>query len=327
MSRADVTRGTGTEVIVGVPAVLRSEAICQVMQLARRMAQASASVLITGESGAGKELVARAIHHYSLRSSMPWVDVNCGALPENLVESELFGYEKGAFSGADQSKKGLFELAHTGTLFLDEISELDSRAQVKLLRVLDGVPYFRLGGTKKVSVDVRIVAASNLNLEEAIRVGQFRSDLFHRLSQVQIHVPPLRERPEDIVPLAEFFAHQHDPLLRLASDTQEVLRQYHWPGNVRELRNAVMRAAILAPGEEIRPGDLPGGIGDASSLKPIISSTSLEEMQRRMILHVLDQTGGHHKKAAELLGISRRTLTRKLKTYGVRDAQESLTSC
>lgn len=259
--------------------------------------------------------------------ALPWVDVNCGALPENLVESELFGYEKGAFSGADQSKKGLFELAHTGTLFLDEISELDSRAQVKLLRVLDGVPYFRLGGTKKVSVDVRIVAASNLNLEEAIRVGQFRSDLFHRLSQVQIHVPPLRERPEDIVPLAEFFAHQHDPLLRLASDTQEVLRQYHWPGNLRELRNAVMRAAILAPGEEIRPGDLPGGIGDASSLKPIISSTSLEEMQRRMILHVLDQTGGHHKKAAELLGISRRTLTRKLKTYGVRDAQESLTSC
>ncbi len=327
MSKADTTQDTGTEVIAGLPAVVRSEVIRQVLDLARRVGQTNASVLITGESGVGKELVARAIHHCSLRCSMPWVDVNCGALPDHLVESELFGYEKGAFSGADQSKKGLFELAHTGTLFLDEIGELDSRAQVKLLRVLDGVPYFRLGGTKKISVDTRIVAASNRDLEDAIRVGKFRSDLFHRLSQVQIHVPPLRERPEDIVPLAEFFAHQHDPLLRLTADTQEVLRQYHWPGNVRELRNAVMRAAILAPGEEIRPGDLPEGIGGPASLKPTIPLTSLEEMQRRMILHVLDQTGGHHKKAAELLGISRRTLTRKLKTYGVKDAQESLVAC
>ena len=327
MSKANRTQETGTEVIAGLPVVVCSEAIRQVLHLARRVGQTNASVLITGESGVGKELVARAIHDYSLRCSMPWVDVNCGALPENLMESELFGYEKGAFSGADQPKKGLFELAHTGTLFLDEIGELDSRAQVKLLRVLDGVPYFRLGGTKKISVDTRIVAASNRNLEEAIRVGQFRSDLFHRLSQIQIHVPPLQERPEDIVPLAEFFAHQHDPRLRLAADTLEVLRQYHWPGNVRELRNAVMRAAILASGEEIRPGDLPGGMGDTSSLEPTISLTSLEEMQRRMILRVLDQTGGHHRKAAELLGISPRTLTRKLKSYGVRDAQESLVSC
>jgi len=328
MSKANRTQDTGTEVIGGLPVVICSEALRQVLHLARRVGQTNASVLITGESGVGKELVARAIHDYSLRCSMPWVDVNCGALPENLIESELFGYEKGAFSGADQSKKGLFELAHTGTLFLDEIGELDSRAQVKLLRVLDGVPYFRLGGTKKISVDTRIVAASNRNLEEAIGEGKFRSDLFHRLSQVQIHVPPLRERPEDIIPLAEFFAHQHDPSLRLAADTQEVLRQYQWPGNVRELRNAVMRAAILAAGEEIRPGDLPGEMGGGTSLlEPTVSLTSLEEMQRRMILRVLDQTGGHHKKAAELLGISPRTLTRKLKSYGVRDAQETLVPC
>jgi len=211
MSENTAVQGPEFAVLLGMPVVIRSEAMRQVMQLVQRVAQTTASVLITGESGAGKELIARALHQFSLRCNMPWVDVNCGALPEHLMESELFGYERGAFSGADKMKQGLFDLAHMGTLFLDEIGELDPRMQVKLLRVLDGVPYFRLGGVKKVSVDARIITATNQNLEEGIRAGKFRSDLFHRLSQLHIHVPPLRERHEDIGALAEFFLHRHDP--------------------------------------------------------------------------------------------------------------------
>ncbi len=310
-----------------MPAVVRSQAMLLVMQLARRVAQTSASVLVTGESGAGKELIARALHHYSLRCNMPWVDVNCGALPEHLVESELFGYEKGAFSGADKPKQGLFELAHSGTLFLDEIGELDPRMQVKLLRVLDGVPYFRLGGVRKISVNTRIIAATNQNLEEATQAGRFRSDLFHRLSQVHIHVPPLRERHEDILALAEFFLHQHDPRLRFAADAAEALCRYNWPGNVRELRNTVMRAAILVAGSEVCHSDLPEGLRNAAPAKPNLPISTLEEMERQMIIQVLDQTGGHHTKAAQVLGISRRTLTRKLKSYGYADECQSLAAC
>src|SRR5881409_2431588 len=182
--------------ILGLPAVIHSAAMRRVMDMVKRVAQTDASVLITGESGVGKELVARALHEQSLRCNSPWVDLNCGALPEHLVESELFGFEKGAFSGATQTKQGLLELAHPGTLFLDEIGDLDSRLQVKLLRVLDGAPYYRLGGLKKISPDVRIVAATNRDLEKDIEAGKFRSDLFHRLTQVHIHVPPLRERPK-----------------------------------------------------------------------------------------------------------------------------------
>ena len=196
---------------LGLSAIIASQPMQNLMQLVIRVAQTNATVLITGESGSGKELVARAVHHYSLPCTKPWVDLNCGALPEHLIESELFGYEKGAFSGADSMKPGLFEAASTGTLFLDEIGELDIKTQVKLLRVLDGVPYYRLGGTKKVTVDVRVVAATNVNLEDAIQCGKFRADLFHRLSPIQIRVPPLRERIEDIGPLASFFLDQHDP--------------------------------------------------------------------------------------------------------------------
>jgi len=322
-----LTQGPVTEILLGMPAVIRSEAMLRVMDLVRRVAQTSASVLVTGESGTGKELVARALHHYSLRCNMPWVDVNCAALPEHLVESELFGYEKGAFSGADRPKQGLFEMAHTGTLFLDEIGELDPRMQVKLLRVLDGVPYFRLGGVKKVSVDARVLAATNQDLEQGIRAGKFRSDLFHRLSQVRIHVPSLRERPEDILALADFFLHQHDPRLRLSSEAEEILLCYPWPGNVRELRNTVMRVAILASGSEIRASDLPSEVRSASPTKPTASPTRLEEMERQIILQVLDRTGGHHTKAAQMLGISRRTLRRKLKRYGEGHACENLVAC
>src|SRR3984885_14368152 len=196
---------------IGVPAVFASEAMQRLLALVEKVAVTNATVLITGESGSGKEIVARAIHHYSMRSSKSWVDLNCAALPENLLESELFGHEKGSFSGADACKPGLFEIADRGTLFLDEIGDLDPRMQVKLLRVLDGASYYRVGGVRKVSVDVRLVAATNQDLGLAVQEGLFRSDLFHRLCQIRLTVPPLRERLEDIRPLAEFYLARHDP--------------------------------------------------------------------------------------------------------------------
>jgi two-component system NtrC family response regulator len=289
------------------------------IQLVIKVAQTNATVLITGESGSGKELVARAIHHYSLRCTKPWVDLNCGALPEHLIESELFGYEKGAFSGAESMKPGLFEAASTGTLFLDEIGELDTKTQVKLLRVLDGVPYYRLGGTKKVAVDVRVVAATNVNLEDAIQGGKFRTDLYHRLNPIQIRVPALRERAEDVGPLASFFLQQHDPRRRFTPEAVEVLERYSWPGNVRELRNVVTRTAIYSAGEEIGPGDLPHEIAGKRTPTTLASqetgSYSLDGLEQHTIFKVLAQTGGHQQKAADILGISRRTLIRKLKLY------------
>src|SRR3984885_13724736 len=220
---------------LGMPAVISSPGMRQLIELAERIAQTSAAVLITGESGSGKELIARAVHHYSLRCAKPWVDVSCAALPENLVESELFGYEKGAFSGADSPKQGLFELANHGTLFLDEIGELEPRMQVKLLRVLDGVAYYRLGGVRKVTVDVRVVAATNQNLEQMVRTGDFRGDLYHRLGQICLYVPPLRERPEDIMPLAEHFLKQSNARSYFSGSAQGELQRYQWPGNIREL--------------------------------------------------------------------------------------------
>src|SRR5262245_1123 len=228
-----------THSFVGMPVVVKSKAMLDLLSLAERAARMNVAVLITGETGSGKELIARAIHHYSLRHSKPWVDVNCAALPEHLIESELFGYEKGAFSGADSTKQGLFELAHTGTLFLDEIGELEPKMQVKLLRVLDGTPYYRLGGVRKISVDVRILAATNQDLEQATEKGAFRRDLYHRLSQIQIQVPALRERVDDIVPLAEFFLQKQNAELGLSRDAKQALRSHSWPGNVRELRNIV----------------------------------------------------------------------------------------
>jgi two-component system, NtrC family, response regulator PilR len=310
--------------IHGLPAVIRSAAMRRVMEMVKRVAQTDASVLITGESGVGKELVARALHEQSLRCNSPWVDLNCGALPEHLVESELFGFEKGAFSGATQTKQGLLELAHPGTLFLDEIGDLDSRLQVKLLRVLDGAPYYRLGGLKKISPDVRIVAATNRDLEKDIAGGKFRSDLFHRLSQVHIAVPPLRERPEDIPVLAEFFLReQNQNNVGIAPAALEELRNLPWPGNVRELRNVVIRASIMRSGNEIQVEDLPLGKQKTSPQSAPVAA-SLEEMERQMIFRALDQTSGHHERAAKVLGISRRTLTRKLKKYEAANALEAV---
>jgi transcriptional regulator with PAS, ATPase and Fis domain len=299
---------------LGMPAVYSSEPMRQLLLMVERVALSNASVLVCGESGSGKELIARAIHHYSLRSSKPWVDVSCAALPEHLIESELFGYDKGAFSGADSNKQGLFELAHGGTLFLDEVGELEPKMQVKLLRVLDGTPYYRLGGVRKIAVDVRVIAATNRNLEEAIAEGRFRRDLFHRLSQIDLKVPPLRDRVDDILPLAQFFLEQQNARLRFAPDAIAKLERYSWPGNIRELRNVVIRAAVLTRDAEIRAHQLPVELV-AAAAQTKTSVSDLGGMERQMIFEVLEKTGGHHQRAAELLGISRRTLSRKLKLY------------
>jgi len=301
-------------------AVIRSERMKSVFRLVEKIARTNATVLIGGESGSGKEVVARALHNLSLRCERPWVDVNCGALPDHLVESELFGYEKGAFSGAEGQKAGMFELANGGTLFLDEIGDLDAKMQVKLLRVLDGVPYYRLGGTRKVSVDTRIVAATNKNLEASVEAGTFRSDLFHRLNQVSIQVPPVRERREDIVPLAYYFLRQVDPRLELSEDAMNVLEAYRWPGNVREIRNVITRAAVLAESWEICGADLNLKV---SSLKPAAGPElrgQLDGVEEQMIREALEKSGGRQDIAAELLGISRRTLLRRLKEYKSRSA-------
>jgi transcriptional regulator with PAS, ATPase and Fis domain len=318
-----------TKTFLGMPAIVSSPAMRQLLELVERIAQTNAAVLITGESGSGKELIARAIHHYSLRCAKPWVDVSCAALPEHLVESELFGYEKGAFSGADSAKPGLFELANLGTLFLDEIGELEPRMQVKLLRVLDGVPYFRLGGVRKVAVNVRVVAATNQDLEVMVRTGQFRNDLYHRLGQICLCVPPLRERVDDIVPLAGYFLGQSNPRSFFSGEALRALQRHAWPGNVRELRNVVTKAAVLSRNLEIRVDDLmlaplgPPAMPRSAEASP---AANLNGMEKNAILQVLAQTNGHQQRAAELLGISRRTLSRKLKLYGREAVRESCAS-
>ena len=295
---------------VGMPVVLRSECMVRLLDLCRRIAQTSAAVLITGESGTGKEVIARALHQYSLRSANQWVDVNCGSLPESLIESELFGYEKGAFSGAAAAKPGLFEVANKGTVFLDEVGELDPRMQVKLLRVLDGASYYRLGGVRKVSTDARVIAATNRDLSEEIAGGRFRSDLFHRLSQFRVHVPPLRERPEDAIAIAEYFLEQQEGSPRLADDAVRFITGYSWPGNIRELRNAITSAAVLASGPLIHASDL-----RPVSVNTPVSDLKLEDLERRTIRQALAAASGHQQRAAEWLGISTRTLSRKLKRY------------
>ncbi len=306
-----------THEFLGIPAIVASDSMKRILSLAARVAPSTAAVLITGESGSGKEVVARAIHHHSPRAAKSWVDVNCAALPENLLESELFGHEKGAFSGAESAKPGLFELAHEGTLFLDEIGDLDLRMQVKLLRILDGAPYYRLGGIKKVSVDVRIVTATNQDLRAAVSQGRFRSDLYHRLSQIAISVPPLRERREDIAPIAAHFLYAQNPDFHLRADAIEVLMSHSWPGNVRELRNVVVRTAVLSQGPEITAADLPEELTRASFSEDIQNLTHLGGLERDAIAQALEDNRGHQQRAADRLGISKRTLQRKIKSYGL----------
>ena len=300
--------------------VLSSPIMHQFMRMVDRVASHTESVLITGETGTGKELIAHSIHHSSNRRNKPWVDINCAALPENLVESELFGYEKGAFTGADSSKPGLFELADKGTLFLDEIGELQLQTQVKLLRVLDGYPFYRLGGHRKIKVDVRIVAATNQDLDAAVAAGRFRQDLFHRLGQFQLRVPPLRERPEDIVALAEHFLALKSPKGSFAPDAISALLSHPWLGNVRELRNLIARVAVESTEPEIRKAQITA----AMSGNPVAQRQSasmpvgnLDSMEEQMIIRALERSGGHRSQAADQLGISRRTLSRKLKEYNI----------
>ena len=320
ISQSRKARGIISRKVDDTEFILASPAMHRFIGLVERVASHNETVLITGETGTGKELIARTIHETSSRRSKPWVDINCAALPENLVESELFGYEKGAFSGADASKPGLFELADKGTLFLDEIGELQLQTQVKLLRVLDGQPFYRLGGHRKIRVDVRIVAATNQDLESAVREGRFRQDLYHRLGQFQLRVPPLRERPEDIVALAEHFLRLKAPGKNFSEQAISALLSHGWPGNIRELRNLVARMAMETPGTEIDFSRLSAALtGEPSALRQTASMpvSNLESMEEQMIIKALERTGGQRTLAAEQLGISRRTLSRKLKEYSI----------
>ncbi|HEX3584924.1 MAG TPA: sigma 54-interacting transcriptional regulator [Candidatus Angelobacter sp.] len=306
--------------------IVRSDALKRVMKLVEQVACHPAAVLIVGETGTGKEMIARAIHSHSLRCNKPWVDVNCAAIPEHLVESELFGYEKGAFSGADTQKIGYFEMADGGTLFLDEIGDLDPKVQVKLLRVLDGVPYYRLGGNKKVDVDVRVVAATNQNLEELVRAGRFRNDLYHRLAEFKLEIPPLRERPEDLLAIAEQILHQHYPNSRFTNDAVTALLTHGWAGNVRELRNSIFRAIMLARNAhvEITAAELKLNQGAPLSEGKAPLNRDLDQLERQIVFDALERVGGNQGKAAEALGISRRTLLRKLKTYREHESETAV---
>ncbi|HKL48042.1 MAG TPA: sigma-54 dependent transcriptional regulator [Desulfuromonadales bacterium] len=291
------------------------------------VAPTEATVLITGESGTGKELVAEAVHHNSLRQNKPLIKVNCAALHENLLESELFGHERGAYTGAADQRKGRFELADKGTLFLDEIGDMSPTTQAKILRVLQDGEIERLGGTKTLKVDVRLIAATHQDLERMVDEGRFRRDLYFRLNVVPLHLPPLRERPMDIPALAEHFLDRYreqnrKDIRNFHPETMETLLAYPWPGNIRELENAVERAVILCLGEQILPKHLPHQVQQAyrdSNERPFAIRTglSLKDMEKELILSTLRQTGDNRTQAAKILGITRQTLQNKLREYGL----------
>jgi len=308
-----------------------------------KVAQSAAAVLIRGETGTGKELVARAIHEHSPRRAKPFVAVNCGALPENLVESELFGYARGAFTGAEADKPGRFESADGGTLFLDEVGELPLATQVKLLRFLDSRIIERLGSVRSIRLDVRILAATNRDLPAAIEAGQFRPDLFYRLAVIQIDVPPLRHRPQDILPLAEHFLNQlaepGRPPSPIGKAAAKLLAGYAWPGNVRELRNAMENAAVVSGGGPLLPAHLPESVraGPAAGKPPSepgdealrqylealwardggLYRPAVEQLERALFKRVLAQTRGNRAAAAQRLGLHRNTLRKKLRQLGL----------
>jgi len=307
------------------PMVVASPALQAIVEQLKRVAATKATVLVRGESGVGKELVARAIHDSSDRRGGPFVCLNCAALSETLLESELFGHEKGAFTGATERKFGKFESAHKGTLMLDEIGEMSPNIQAKFLRVLEGHPFERVGGSTRVQVDVRVVAATNRNLEEAVAAGEFRRDLYFRLKVVEILVPPLRRRPEDVEAIAQHFLQRFaaETGRRIRGYTPEALqamRTYHWPGNIRELRNCVERAVVLAQGEWIDVQDMalshlaaPGESGRQSmSRTAAFVPATIDEVEHRHVMATLEAVGGNKTKAAAMLGIERSTLDRKL---------------
>jgi two-component system, NtrC family, response regulator AtoC len=317
-----------------------SAAFVEIMKLVGRVAKTNLPVLITGESGTGKEVVARAIHRRSPRASGPFVAVNCGAIPSELIESELFGHVRGSFTGASSDRRGLWQEADTGTAFLDEITETTHAFQVKLLRALQEGEIRRVGSNHTQRVDVRVIAASNRDIEEECRAGRFRQDLFYRLNAVTIHLPPLRERREDILPLARHFAERScAPGQRAAGISREaahLLESYDWPGNVRELENAVVRAAALCD-QSIRAEDLPDRVrlgalrgaveleGAAAAAEPRADDEliSLAEVESRHIARVLSRMGGNKQAAARVLGINRTTLQRILKRYDLEPARDA----
>ncbi len=301
----------------------RSRKLLEAMELASKAAPTTASLLITGESGTGKELIAYHVHRNSSRSRGPYVHVNCAALSESLLESELFGHERGAFTGAVSQRKGRFERAHGGTLLLDEISETTPRLQAELLRVLEQQDFERLGGSEPVRVNVRVVATSNRRLAEQVAAGRFREDLYYRIAGIMVTVPPLRERAEDIPELVWHFVNLHAREVRRRIDRldDEMLgrfREYHWPGNVRQLRNVVRAALILGDGPTLSLEGVPSLVGQLDSPPPRTPPTgplSLELLERQAIFEALRRTNSHQAKAARILGISDRTLREKLRRY------------
>ena len=315
--------------------VAESPQMKEVLRLVQRVAPSDTSVLITGESGTGKELIAQAIHRLSRRSDKTFIDLNCAALQDSLLESELFGHEAGAFSGARARKLGLFEIADSGTLFLDEVMEMPAQLQSKLLRALETRSFFRVGGVKKVEVDVRLVAATNRNAAQSTADGTFRSDLLYRINSFEIHIPPLRQRREDIEPLAQYILNKiagaNAP--EIAPQAVDALSSFNWTGNVRQLRNCLERAILLADNGRITTKELPPEVvyrttepsvsvsynipnkNATNSFQNATTPTALHEVEKQQILRALEQTGWHRGKTAEILGISSSTLYRRLREY------------
>jgi DNA-binding NtrC family response regulator len=303
-----------------------SDKMASVVDVILAVADSDATVLVQGETGTGKELVARAIHEHSVRSAHPLVSVACAAIPETLLEAELFGHERGAFTGAIRERKGRFELAHRGTLFLDEVADLGPAVQGKLLRVLQERAFERVGGTRTLKVDVRIVSAARKRLEEEVLAGRFREDLFYRLKVVTVLVPPLRDRRDDVLPLAEHFIARYARSLGkrtrgLGAEARQCLLAHDWPGNVRELEACIQRAVVLSRSEELEQGDLaceglasapPGSPGPGQPL-----AATIREAERHHLTQVLESVGGERKRAADVLGISRKTLWKKMKLLGL----------
>ncbi|MTI81261.1 MAG: sigma-54-dependent Fis family transcriptional regulator [Firmicutes bacterium] len=321
--RSELSKKYGT--IIG-----ESQAIKEVILLIERVATTNATVLITGESGTGKEVTALAIHQASERKDYQFVPVNCAALPEQLLESELFGHEKGAFTGAVALKRGRFELADKGTIFLDEIAEMSPKMQAKLLRVLQEKNFERVGGTDTLNVNVRVVAATNRNIHEMVKNGEFREDLYYRLNVIHIHLPPLRERKEDIHLLANNFIKKYMmgtyPVTGINSDAMELLEKYSWPGNIRELQNIIERAVIICRGDTIMPEHLPKELqrqvsADKNVLEGIVNfpeeGVSLEQVERELILKALEKSESNQTKAAQLLGITRSALIYRSQKYNI----------
>ncbi|MGD0650081.1 MAG: sigma-54 dependent transcriptional regulator [Verrucomicrobiia bacterium] len=321
--RAQLDKKFGLENIIGA-----SPAMQQMFEVVQQVAPTRATALIRGETGTGKELIAHAIHNLSPRKNGPFIAVHAAALTSTLLESELFGHEKGAFTGAVERRIGRFELADGGTLFLDEVGEIEPAMQVKILRVLEERAFERVGGQKTISVDLRLIAATNKDLKKLVNEGKFRDDLFYRLSVVAVSLPPLRERREDIPLLVNAFLEQcsrenNKPVREMTPEALNVLMAYDWPGNVRELRNTIEQMVVLARAERLTLRDVPAAIrggADLTKISVVRTGMTVEEAERQLIVQALKETGGNRTRAAEKIGISRRTLHRKLKKYGLENS-------